>query len=896
MPRRSPTRNKPAAPVKRVDTITLDDSDDEGPHASTSTPATSIGTPRADKEPMKADERAEESTDAEIVEPPCAPENKPVTLKEAFKNVIKKAKIYTQKLEEFQRKRNAWLAEKRAAEAEYNDPASGSKKRKANASPAPKKSKKKRSKKEEEETKKELPFEVPVPAAIKANLKDYQVEGFNWLYGRYMFATHGAILADEMGTGKTLQSITLLAFIYSVFGAKQPAIVVLPKAVQQNWAEELKRWAPSLPFMVYAGDKHERAKLREQLGLKGLRTPRAEADALAKLGGPAATKEIARWPRSDPNRTEPYPIILVTYEILRRDILWLWQLTYSLIVCDEAHKAKNLSGKTLNSLKYLRGDFRLLLTGTPLQNNLTELYALLSFILPQIFNDRELFEQQFDFSAVVSEEGHRISEQEEVQLLVAQLHEILSPYMLRRCKKDVIKDLPLKKEYVLTARMTKLQKEMTEAALEGQLRAYLAGTTDNSRESTPRSAKGRGSRDADIINPALLNEKGRRTRKRESRSYKEEMHESMDDDEFEQQLAEEVEAEEQGAREKQVAKLQVAGQREFDLRAKHTKFNSMMTNLRQIANHPLLKQDTRMPNDDPELIVKLSGKMMLLDRLLHALLERGHKVIIFSQFVKMLDLLDDYIELRGLKRFRLDGQAEYKADQDEIREFNTAECTDDSTNIFLVSTKAGGVGINLVGADTVIIFDSDWNPQNDLQAMDRAHRIGQTKPVLVFRFASANSIEQTLLASATRKRKLERVVLGNEAALAGDGASAASNFITEVRGKKPGKGQAKNQAIKTLAQKLLEAEGELVSLDEGDEVLTDEQLEALLDRSEEAMTSIESSKQTSGKQAAFEVVETIEEETIQQENVLGGVLGDVTDPATATTTDEEDEDETDDAQ
>lgn len=214
--------------------------------------------------------------------------------------------------------------------------------------------------------------------------------------------------------------------------------------------------------------------------------------------------------------------------------------------------------------------------------------------------------------------------------------------------------------------MTKLQKEMTEAALEcvtsfpvppsrltlcvtcrGQLRAYLAGTTDNSRESTPRSAKGRGSRDADIINPALLNEKGRRTRKRESRSYKEEMHESMDDDEFEQQLAEEVEAEEQRAREKQVAKLQVAGQREcayasnnplarfvtdltlpsaVDLRAKHTKFNSMMTNLRQIANHPLLKQDTRMPNDDPELIVKLSGKMMLLDRLLPALLERGHKV------------------------------------------------------------------------------------------------------------------------------------------------------------------------------------------------------------------------------------------------------------------------------
>ncbi|GEM07566.1 SNF3 family helicase/atpase [Rhodotorula toruloides] len=877
MPQSSPQRTKPTVPVKRVDTIVLDDSDDEGNHASTSTPATSIGTPRREEESTKTDERAEESIDVEIVEPASAPENKPVTLKDAFKNVIKKAKIYTQKLEEFQRKRNAWLAEKKAAEADYDDPSTGSKKRKAKASLPPKKSKKKRSQKEED-AKKELPFEVPVPAAIKARLKDYQ-------------------LADEMGTGKTLQSITLLSFIYEAFGAKQPAIVVLPKAVQQNWAEELKRWAPSLPFMVYAGTKDERALLREKLGIKAARTPLAEGDAVAKLGAVRAKAEVARWPRSDPNRTKPYPIILVTYNILLRDIVWLWQLTYSLIVCDEAHKAKNLSGKTLNSLKYLRGDFRLLLTGTPLQNNLTELYALLSFILPQIFNDRELFEQQFDFSAVVSEEGHRISEQEEVQLLVAQLHEILSPYMLRRCKKDVIKDLPLKKEYVLTAKMTKQQKEMTEAALEGQLRAYLAGTTtDNSRESTPRLSNGRGSRDADIINPALLNEKGRRTRKRESRSYKEEMHESMDDDEFEQQLAVEVEAEEKRAREKEVAKLQGAGKRDFDLRAKHTKFNSMMTNLRQIANHPLLKQDTRMPKDDPELIVKLSGKMMLLDRLLPALLERGHKIIIFSQFVKMLDLLDDYIELRGLKRFRLDGQAEYKADQDEIREFNTAECTEESTNIFLVSTKAGGVGINLVGADTVIIFDSDWNPQNDLQAMDRAHRIGQTKPVLVFRLASANSIEQTLLASATRKRKLERVVLGNEAALAGDGASAASSFINGVKGKKPGKGQAKNEAIKTLAQKLLEAEGELVSLDEGDEILSDEQLESLLDRSDEAMTSTESSKPTAGKQAAFEVVETIEEETIQQENLLGGVLGDIADLTTATTTDEEDDDEIDDAQ
>lgn len=186
-----------------------------------------------------------------------------------------------------------------------------------------------------------------------------------------------------MGTGKTLQSITLLSFIYAEMGAKQPAIVVLPKAVQQNWAEELKRcvpphfhrrvtlievcadsWAPSLPVMIYAGNKDERAELRRKLGIKGSRIPLAEGDAVAQMGLKAAEKEVERWPRSNPNRTKPYPIILVTCasfpawlharmtadvtpadNILMRDISWLWQLTYSLIVCDEAHKAKNLSGK-----------------------------------------------------------------------------------------------------------------------------------------------------------------------------------------------------------------------------------------------------------------------------------------------------------------------------------------------------------------------------------------------------------------------------------------------------------------------------------------------------------------------------------------------------------------------
>ncbi|KWU46234.1 hypothetical protein RHOSPDRAFT_24768 [Rhodotorula sp. JG-1b] len=596
-------------------------------------------------------------------------------------------------------------------------------------------------------------------------LKPYQLDGQNWMIQRYIYAMHGAILADEMGTGKTLQSISLLAFIHEKIheaekkSTDRPSIVILPKAVLYNWALELERFAPSLPVLVYTGNKDERAELRRsRLGLRGM---------------------MNQPPRP---RKEPMPIILVTYQIMMNDINWLKELNYDAIICDEAHKAKGLNGRTLACLKQLKGDFRLLLTGTPLQNNLTELYALLSFILPHVFNDQDLFESQFDFSEITTSDGSKLSEQEEVTLLVAQLQNILKPFLLRRCKKDVIKDLPLKKEYVLTAPLTARQKEMTEAAVNGDLRDFLSGQPPSTREppkqeeTTPgkRPRRRRGG-DAAIIDLSLLaDDEDSSTPRRRTRgarkSYVDALPDADDDDEFEEQLKKRQEQEALEQQERSLAKATAKAQTATSLVHKKTRWNSAMTNLRQIANHPLQKYDDRDPNADPEDIVNLSGKMMLLDRVLPELFRREHKpnsslvmtqVLLFSQFTTMLDLLDEYIELRGWNRYRIDGRGGHGANQDEINEFNTAPFSEDTANVFLLSTRAGGVGLNLVGADTVIIFDSDWNPQNDLQAMDRAHRIGQTKPVLVFRLASANTVEQTILASATKKRKLERVVLGN---------------------------------------------------------------------------------------------------------------------------------------
>ncbi|GAA5968782.1 hypothetical protein JCM11641_000731 [Rhodosporidiobolus odoratus] len=794
-----------------------DDSDIEIVDSNDTSPATTVqAEDHAVKEGQVDEDKAEEVKPAE----------KPAHVVKAMKEMLSKTKIYLDRIEET----------RRAAAGETTEGGPARKKKKTANLP---------------------PMNLPQGKLITGgSLKDYQLEGQNWLIQRYIFALHGAILADEMGTGKTLQSISFIAFIHEHIRkagqaeTDKPAIVICPKPVLHNWKAEFEKFAPSIPILVYHGNPQERADMRQhELGLRGLKNAPAK------------------------KRKKPYPVILVTYGIAMRDIAFLKNLNYDVVICDEAHKAKNLKGKTLNSLQQLKSSFRLLLTGTPLQNNLTELYALLFFIFPDIFGDKELFESQFDFSSITDDNGTRLSEQEEVQLLVLQLQSLLTPFMLRRCKKDVVKDLPLKKEYVLTAPLTQRQKDLTDAAVKGELRDFLARESASKQTSAAASpAPGRSTRASSAVESIDFTDdepegRMRRTRStRKKRTYAE-AQDAADDDEFEEQMVERAEKAERLKQEEQFEKL--TSKPVVDLRHKHAKFANVMMNLRQIANHPLLKLDDRGENENPEDIVNLSGKMMLLDRILPALFREGHKVIIFSQFTGMLDLLDEYIEMREWDRYRIDGQADHPADPEEIQDFNETPCSTDGVNLFLLSTRAGGVGLNLVGADTVIIFDSDWNPQNDLQAMDRAHRIGQKSPVLVFRLATANTVEQTILASATRKRKLERVVLGNDT-LSGD----AGDILNKAKGKKGAKPAQSQDTMRQIAEQLASAEGEKISLaGAGAEILSDEQLEALLDRSDAAMKSDAGSKGKTGKtNAAFEVVETLEEETTQHKSDLATLL------------------------
>ncbi|GAA5943254.1 hypothetical protein JCM10213_007936 [Rhodosporidiobolus nylandii] len=834
MPRAKSTKGTPRS-SRASSTIVLSD-DDETADTAATTPA---APEQVEKDGIKAlDTAAQEKPANDEVKPA----QKPAHMVRALRDMMSKTKVYLDRIEETRRAA--------AGEVVENGPP---KKKQKKAAQLP-------------------PMNMPQGALITGGtLKDYQLEGQNWLIQRYIFALHGAILADEMGTGKTLQSISFVAFIYEHIHkaanpkTDKPSIVIMPKPVLHNWEAEFKLFAPAIPTLVYAGTPEERGELRQKfLGLRG------HKNAPAK------------------KRKSPFPVILVSYGIALKDIAYLKNLEYDLVICDEAHKAKNLKGKTLNSLQLLKSSFRLLLTGTPLQNNLTELYALLFFIFPDIFADQQLFESQFDFSSITDDNGTRLSETEEVQLLVMQLQALLTPFMLRRCKKDVVKDLPLKKEYVLTAPLTARQKELTDAAVKGELRAFLAGEAEQKRAEPP--VKQRRSREVAMVDLTEEDAKPgvRRTRSTRGakRSYSE-AQDAADDDEFEDQVLERAERKEREEQEAMAAKI--AAKPQVNLRHKQAKFSSAMTNLRQIANHPLLKLDDRDANSNPEDIVNLSGKMMLLDRLLPELFKQGHKVIIFSQFTQMLDLLDDYIELREWDRYRIDGRGENNADQEEIKDFNSTPCSPDGVNLFLLSTRAGGVGLNLVGADTVIIFDSDWNPQNDLQAMDRAHRIGQKKPVLVFRLATANTVEQTILASATRKRKLERVVLGNDT-LSGD----AGDILNKAKGRKTGGHKRDQDTMRQLAEQLASAEGEKITLaDAGAEILSNEQLAALLDRSDEAMQSNAGSSGEKGKtNAAFEVVETIEEETTQQQNdyadLLGAMEDDPSAPSSAVGTDDED--------
>ncbi|XP_031255151.1 ATP-dependent DNA helicase DDM1 [Pistacia vera] len=482
-----------------------------------------------------------------------------------------------------------------------------------------------------------------VPLLTGGKLKSYQIKGVKWLISLWQNGLNG-ILADQMGLGKTIQTIGFLAHLKGN-GLNGPYLVIAPLSTLSNWVNEISRFVPSMNAIVYHGSKKEREELRRK--------------HMPREIGPK------------------FPIVVTSYEVALFDARKsLRHYNWKYVVIDEGHRLKNSKCKLLKELKHLPMGNKLLLTGTPLQNNLSELWSLLHFILPDIFSSLEEFQSWFDLSGKCNSEAPKeeVEEKRRAQV-VAKLHAILRPFLLRRMKSDVEQLLPRKKEIILYATMTEHQRNFQDHLVNKTLENYLL----------EKVATGGGMK---------------------------------------------------------------------------RKLNNLMIQLRKNCNHPDLLESAFSDSvfyPPVEQIVEQCGKFRLLDRLLAQLFARKHKVLIFSQWTKVLDIMDYYFSEKGFEVCRIDGSMKLNDRKRQIEEFNDVNS---KCRIFILSTRAGGLGINLTAADTCILYDSDWNPQMDLQAMDRCHRIGQTKPVHVYRLATAQSVEGRILKRAFSKLKLEHVVIG----------------------------------------------------------------------------------------------------------------------------------------
>ncbi len=473
------------------------------------------------------------------------------------------------------------------------------------------------------------------PASITGGqMKPYQLEGLNWMISLQNNGLNG-ILADEMGLGKTLQSISLLAAMKQQQDISGPHLIVVPKSTLSNWMKEFKRWCPSLRPISFHGTKEDRAEFVQE-----------------KLK-----------PHAKPHERD-WDVCVTTYEICSLEKTALVKFAWKYLVIDEAHRMKNEASQLAITLRMMKVEHRLLLTGTPLQNNLHEMWALLNFLLPDVFSSSEQFDEWFNLD---------VDDAEAKERMIGQLHKLLRPFMLRRIKKDADKELPPKSETILFTGMSAEQKILYKNIL---------------------------LRDIDAVNGAVTSKS-------------------------------------EGSR---------------------TAILNIVMQLRKCCNHPYLFPGVEDRTKDPLAphLWETCGKMVLLDKLLGRLKSRGHRVLIFSQMTKMLDILEDYLFGRQYNYCRIDGNTNYEDREDRITAFNAPNS---ELFIFLLSTRAGGLGINLQTADTVIIYDSDWNPQADLQAQDRAHRIGQKKPVQVFRLVTEDTVEVKVIERAQQKLKLDAMVV-----------------------------------------------------------------------------------------------------------------------------------------
>ncbi|KAF2484630.1 chromatin remodeling complex SWI/SNF component SWI2 [Neohortaea acidophila] len=473
---------------------------------------------------------------------------------------------------------------------------------------------------------------------VGGTLKEYQIKGLQWMISLYNNNLNG-ILADEMGLGKTIQTISLITYLIEKKNQHGPFIVVVPLSTLPNWTNEFEKWAPTVQRIVYKGLPGQRKAQQQQI------------------------------------RYGNFQVLITTYEYIIKDRPILSKIRWQHMIVDEGHRMKNANSKLSSTItQYYHTRYRLILTGTPLQNNLPELWALLNFVLPNIFKSVKSFDEWFNtpFANTGGQDKMDLTEEEKL-LVIRRLHKVLRPFLLRRLKKDVEQDLPDKQERVIKCKPSALQAKLYQQLMNHN---RIMVSDDQGKKTGMRG------------------------------------------------------------------------------------LSNMLMQLRKLCNHPFVFEEvedqmnpSRLTND---MIWRTAGKFELLDRILPKFKATGHRVLMFFQMTQIMNIMEDFLRYRGFEYLRLDGSTKSDDRSELLRLFNAP---DSPYFCFLLSTRAGGLGLNLQTADTVIIYDSDWNPHQDLQAQDRAHRIGQKNEVRILRLISSRSIEEKILERAQYKLDMDGKVI-----------------------------------------------------------------------------------------------------------------------------------------
>ncbi|TYI15073.1 hypothetical protein ES332_A08G162700v1 [Gossypium tomentosum] len=498
-----------------------------------------------------------------------------------------------------------------------------------------------------------------VEFGVTATLKPHQVDGVSWLVRRYVLGVN-VVLGDEMGLGKTLQAISFLSYLKVHQKSPGPFLVLCPLSVTDGWVSEIVKFTPKLEVLRYVGDKEHRRSLRKTI------------------------YEHVKEKSSSNVPSLPFDVLLTTYDIALIDQDFLSQIPWHCAVIDEAQRLKNPSSVLYNVLndRFIMPR-RLLMTGTPIQNNLTELWALMHFCMPSVFGTLNQFLSLFEEAGDISSDSTSSKSKE----LFKSLKYILQAFMLRRTKAKLIESgnlvLPPLTEITVMAPLVSLQKKVYTSILRKELPKLLALSSGS---------------------------------------------------------------------------------------CSHHSLQNIVIQLRKACSHPYLFPGIEPePYEEGEHLVQGSGKLMVLDQLLWKLYDSGHRVLLFAQMTHTLDILQDFLELRKYSYERLDGSIRAEERFAAIRSFSkqsaegsvNSESDQNAAFVFLISTRAGGVGLNLVAADTVIFYEQDWNPQVDKQALQRAHRIGQMNHVLSINLVTEHSVEQVIMRRAERKLQLSHNVVGD---------------------------------------------------------------------------------------------------------------------------------------